>query len=197
MGRSMPSDDDPLIHPALSFSLLVAGMAATMSIISGLCLCGFGRKSSPDPSSPGVRSTEEAKATTATPATTEHGADTTIPLPPPTSMMELRDTCSSKYMPKSESTRKFGSTMSVKIPRSMSQARQQEEKLSKKKNIKLDTDDNSIWTKTIILGEKCRIRDDEDDVIFDRKDTQIHSTLQTSSSDPYVIPSQDNIQKGT
>ncbi|GKV03637.1 hypothetical protein SLEP1_g15911 [Rubroshorea leprosula] len=221
MGRNMPSmssGEDPLIHPASSFPLLVVGMAATMAIITGLC--GFRRKfrrrkSSPDPSFPGVESTEKAylkiptaEATTALP-TPEDEAKATIPLPPPPAMKDLRATFSFNYTPKSECTR----TMSVKVPRSMSFVGSQEEKLHKgwrkvKKAAKLKTDYDSVWTKTIVLGEKCRIRDDEDDVVYNGKGTNasrpstsypspsaLPLSRQTSSIDPNAIPSQDK-QKG-
>lgn len=151
-------EHDSLIHPQLSFSfsIFVVGMAATMAVITGLC--GFIRRKTP--SSPEI---ETGKVESAIPNPSAEvkpeedvEAAANIPLPPPPAMRELRESYSSNLMSRSE-TKMIdigsisSSNLNTKVP-------------STPKPNKVKTDDNSLLTKTIIKGEKCRIRDDEDNV---------------------------------
>lgn len=70
---------------------------------------------------------------------------------------------------------------------------------TRKKDKKLKHED-SIWKKTIILGEKCKIPDEDDDAIlydengnristYHRKSTSLALSRQNSGIDPGAIPS--------
>ncbi|EEF46090.1 conserved hypothetical protein [Ricinus communis] len=126
-----------------------------------------------------------------------------LPLPP---SKQLKETFSCKnLLTKSASTRNLVRNMSIKIPRSMSMARkdQQEDKIYHKKKGKLKHED-SIWMKTIILGEKCKVPDeDQDAAIYDSKGNRITTyhpktprslpvSRQNSFIEPSAIPSQDS-----
>lgn len=66
-----------------------------------------------------------------------------------------------------------------------------EEKIIKKGKLKHE---DSIWTKTIILGEKCKVsEEDEDAIIYDKDGNKIpayhkraYSTLSSQNSNPNV-----------
>ncbi|KAJ0031889.1 hypothetical protein Pint_13769 [Pistacia integerrima] len=97
---------------------------------------------------------------------------------------------------------KFERSVSIKVSRTLSSVKNQYEK--KKGKLK-SGEDNSVWRKTIILGEKCRPDDDDDDImIYDNKGNRIstyhkktndqsnHSLSRANSFiDPSSIPSQD------
>ena len=214
MGRRIPvsgDDDFELIHPLLTFTLLIAGLAATFSMILSLCIR---RKSSssPPPIQSSVSSHEfktseissselfdnnnpttqadttmvppSTQATTATMTTLDSGdkaendddglQNKELPLPP--AMTKLRETNSCKNLTKSPSkrkidttiikksmaTRKIDSNLSLKMPRSLSVmiTRDREEKNRKKGKLKHE---DSIWTKTIILGEKCKVSEESEE----------------------------------
>ncbi|XVE97698.1 hypothetical protein REPUB_Repub03eG0041300 [Reevesia pubescens] len=218
MGRMIPLDGDPIIHPALPFSLLVAGMAATIAIINGLC--GFWRKPRPELSSPRLADKSDidippsnaAAETTLVPPQhpittstaleteekTEDSEQVIKELPPPPGMRTLQESYScNNFMTKSASTRKLSSTLSVKHARSISVS-----KIREKRRLKAD---DSVWRKRIILGEKCKVSyddDDDDDVIYNGKHNTVSAyhpkTLSTMSisrtnsfREPDTIPNQD------
>ncbi|KAI4376437.1 hypothetical protein MLD38_014199 [Melastoma candidum] len=63
----------------------------------------------------------------------------------------------------------------------------------KKKQDKLKLED-SIWTKTIILGEKCRVPDDDEGVYYDNKGNKIsHSGLGPRDRWPSLGPDRSPI----
>ncbi|OMP05561.1 hypothetical protein COLO4_08756 [Corchorus olitorius] len=177
MGRMIPSyhDDHPIINPAMPISLMVAGMAATIAIITGLC--GFRKKKSPplDPTADDAATTaaDTAAQPQSTPLETEENIlELMKELPPPPAMQRtLMGTCSSNNLiGKSASTRKLSlSTLSVKHSRSISMNKFREkvgEKLGDKLvKPKAPPDQDSLWRKTIILGEKCKISDRTEDVV--------------------------------
>lgn len=225
MGRRIPTDETSLlIHPLLSLSLFVAGMAATVAIITALC--SFRRKSSQRSSSqsPDLKPEESSDVGNATnaeqPTTMAATTTTTTPqqdsetdqenedgrmskeLPLPPGMMysgQLQygnhDTTKTQ-MKKSASERRLLSHLSIKLPRSLSMAKKdkvKEEYNKRKNNGKLKPED-SIWMKTIILGEKCKVPDDEEPVIYDAKGRRIPAyhpkSRQSSFIDPSAIPDQ-------
>ncbi|EOY29937.1 Uncharacterized protein TCM_037314 [Theobroma cacao] len=221
MGRMIPLDGDPIIHSALPFSLLVAGMAATIAIITGLC--GFRRKPSADSSAAphlaekselDVPPSNNAAETTLVPPSvvttsitleteerTDNSEEVIKELPPPPAMRTLRETYScNNFMTKSASSRKLSSTLSLKHKRSISVNKIREKGKSKA--------EESVWTKTIILGEKCRVSDDHDDaVIYDGKGNRVTTyhprSLSTvslsrtcSSRNPDTISNQDKEKEG-
>ena len=217
MGWMIPSVGDPIIHQALPFSLLVAGMAATIAIITGLC--GFRRKPSPNLSAPHLAEKSDfdippssAAETTSLPPQqtttstaleteekTEKSEEVIKELPPPPGMRALKESYScNNFMTKSASTRKLSSTLSMKHIRSISVSKIREKKRSKA--------EDSVWTKTIILGEKCKHSSDDDGVIYNGKDNTVSayyprtkSTISISRTNSLrnsdTIPDQDK-EKG-
>ena len=215
MGRRIPADEtNLLIHPLLSISFFAAGMAATIAMITALC--SFRRKRSPPPSqSPASNITTETDAEPATMAAA--GTTTTTPqqdsetdqenedgreskeLPLPPRMRhsgQIDSTINNKsHMKKSASERRLLSNLSMKLPRSLSMARKDKvkEEYNKRKNAKLKPEE-SIWMKTIILGEKCKVPDEDEVVIYDAKGRRIPAyhpkSRQSSFIDPSAIPDQ-------
>ncbi|KAL6296002.1 hypothetical protein ACE6H2_004144 [Prunus campanulata] len=215
MGRRIPADEtNLLIHPLLSISFFAAGMAATIAMITALC--SFRRKRSPPPSqSPASNITTETDAEPATMAAA--GTTTTTPqqdsetdqenedgreskeLPLPPRMRhsgQIDPTINNKtHMKKSASERRLLSNLSMKLPRSLSMARKDKakEEYNKRKNTKLKPEE-SIWMKTIILGEKCKVPDEDEAVIYDAKGRRIPAyhpkSRQSSFIDPSAIPDQ-------
>ncbi|XVE70894.1 hypothetical protein DITRI_Ditri10aG0106800 [Diplodiscus trichospermus] len=175
-------------------------MAATIAIITGLC--GLRRKHSPhldtDPPSDAAETTSvpPQQATTSTALETDD-AQLIKELPPPPAMRTLTETYScNNAMTKSTSTRKFSTTLSAKHSRSISVS-----KIREKKKIKAE---DSLWRKTIILGEKCKRLDDEDDdegelntVSASHSGTQSTMSISRTNSfiDPDTVPNQDK-EKG-
>lgn len=136
------------------------------------------------------------------------------PLPPPPGMQRLSGTASYHYRSNSSasssSQRKLPTSMSMKalgngfgISSRQSSKRDQDNSNNnidhKKKDKKLKHED-SIWKKTIILGEKCKVPDEDDDSIlydekgnristYHRKSTSLALSRQSSNVDPDAIPS--------
>ncbi|MBA0744892.1 hypothetical protein Gogos_007494 [Gossypium gossypioides] len=147
------------------------GVTATMAIITGLC--GFRRRRPPDSPPPGLsqkpdiqselmEKTQEATAIETDAKTGDNNSKQQMVIkelpPPPGMMMKDAHSCNN-FTLKSDSTRKLGTTLSVK-----SISVKIREKKAKPK------DEDSIWKKTIILGGKCKISDDDNDaVIFNGK----------------------------
>ncbi|KAK8547355.1 hypothetical protein V6N13_098067 [Hibiscus sabdariffa] len=139
-------------------------MTATIAMFTGLC--GFRRKRSPALPPPELAEKsdtqtepEKSEQTTVieTPTTefrTEQMMTKELPLPP-----GLRTSRSSNnFTSKSESTRKVSTALSAKHIKSVSVKLRYKKKRSK--------DEDSIWKKTIILGGRCRISDDDDDAVI-------------------------------
>ncbi|KAG6624445.1 hypothetical protein I3843_16G029000 [Carya illinoinensis] len=184
MGRRIPLNEKPLIHPLLSFSLLVVGIAAAMATITALCGSRFRRRTSPPSSAPPPFETAEkpdlvdSTAITMTmtsspppkaaePVESEDILDNKLPLPP--AMKQMGESYSCRNMTKSSPYRKTSMNLSMKLPRSLSLARREENR-QRKEQLKME---DSVWMKTIILGEKCKVPDEEDAVIYDGKGKRI------------------------
>lgn len=219
MGRRIPEDETLLIHPVLSLSLLAAGMAAAIAIIAGLCGVRS-RKKSP-PFSPVLSTSTEKVEAFAPPSmlTAEHSPaqaaenvdsedatkdEDAVRLPLPPALQQKGETSSSNQIFKSMSERRLSTNMSLKVPRSLSVARyrdQKEENSRHNKKGKIKTED-SVWMKTIILGEKCKVPDEESSaVIYEGKGKKISAyhprtpssisiSRQSSFIDQDAIPSQ-------
>ncbi|MBA0681186.1 hypothetical protein Goari_012842 [Gossypium aridum] len=166
MGRIVPLDGDVVMHPALPFSLVVAATAATIAIITGLC--GFFRKPPPELEEPTSPTNEEQEPnTTADGGETEEGGNELLPPPPCMTALTFKNPENAgNLMKKSASTRsKLSSTFSVKKHvRSISVR----EIIEKGKHVQQrHHQEDSLWTKKIILGEKCRVsygvEDDDED----------------------------------
>ncbi|KDP34078.1 hypothetical protein JCGZ_07649 [Jatropha curcas] len=209
MGRTIPLADDsnlPLsIYQTLSFSFLLAGMAAVIAISTTLCGIGFGRKTEEKESdSSSHKKEEENLDSNISKASSEKQEDETtvsedgkendiekieLPLPP---AKQLRGTYScNNFMTKSASTRNLGKNTSMRMPRSMSMARRDRE-VKKKAKVKAD---DSVWMKTIILGEKCKVRREEEDDSMGKNISTYHpesvNSRQNSSPDINATPSQE------
>ncbi|GFQ07722.1 hypothetical protein PHJA_002916200 [Phtheirospermum japonicum] len=100
---------------------------------------------------------------------------------------------------------KLASSMSMKVLGSAAAAvgRQTSRREHRHKEKKLKPED-SIWKKTIILGEKCRVPDeDEDDILYDEKGNRIstyhhrksHSGKLSFSGQPSCIEPDELSQK--
>ncbi|PRQ27986.1 hypothetical protein RchiOBHm_Chr6g0311201 [Rosa chinensis] len=107
---------------------------------------------------------------------------------------------------KSASERRLLSNLSIKLPRSLSMAKRGEkskdESNNKRKNGRklsmssITKQEESIWMKTIILGEKCKVPEEDDIVIYDAKGRKIPAyhpkSRQNSLIDQTAIPNQFN-----
>ncbi|KAG5034082.1 hypothetical protein AAZX31_04G051600 [Glycine max] len=214
MGRKVPIENLSLIHPVIYLSFLAAGLAASMAIITALCSDRFRRKKSPSPPPPSsdpIEIAQELDATIPSNNETENENNNNnneeeeqvkeLPLPPAL-QQHPKDPFISDRMKRVTSERKAPLSLSIKMPRSLSVAKNWEQKEDKNKgtNIggKLKAED-SVWMKTIILGEKCVPDEEDDPVIFEGRGKRIsayhskrHSTMsisrQTSFLEPDALP---------
>ncbi|KAF5444761.1 hypothetical protein F2P56_033866 [Juglans regia] len=189
MGRRIPLNEKQLIHPLLSFSLLVVGIAAAIATITALCGSRFRKRTSPPSAPPPFETAEkpglvDSTAITMTmtsspptkaaePVESEDTLENKEPqvkeLPLPPAMKQVRESYSCRNMTNTSSYRKASMNLSMKLPRSLSLARREENR-QRKEELKMK---DSIWMKTIILGEKCKVPDEEDAVIYDGKGKRI------------------------
>ncbi|KAK9273632.1 hypothetical protein L1049_018442 [Liquidambar formosana] len=117
-----------------------------------------------------------------------------LKLPP---IRHLRGSSSQIYMSKSTSKPRLVACRSMLVSRSTAVARYQSrrEEQQGQKNGKLKTED-SVWMKTIILGEKCRVPDEEDDaILYDDKGNRISTyhpktprSLPVSRTNSFIDP---------
>lgn len=155
-----------------------------------------------------VRPTTQATSTLESQYKTENDGLQNKELPLPPAMMTSKESQSSNNLTRSMSTRKVTTFMgkkslstrkserslSIKLPRSLSAMGQDREDKNGKKG-KLKHED-SIWTKTIILGEKCKVSDEDDDaIIYENKGNRIsayhkktQSTMSLSRQTSHVEP---------
>ncbi|CAJ2643804.1 unnamed protein product [Trifolium pratense] len=234
MGRSVPLDDTTLIHPLLHFSFLAAGFAATIAIITVICTDLFRKKSQPEP--PKIEPSDVSKVlndstipstAVATRNSSQHEQENSpstddkdkqendnnefmkkeLPLPP--AMLVPKEPYYGNHLKRVTSERRASFSLSMKMPRSLSLARNwdhlkedkikrnwdhlKEDKIKKnwdhlkedkiKKNWdhlkeehikpKLKQEPDSVWMKTIILGEKCVPDEEDDPIIFEGKGKKI------------------------
>lgn len=194
MARRVPTSETHLIHPALSISLLAAWIAATIAIVAALCGTRYEKKPTPPPSESSLvnlttKNLETGSSSSASGAFsvgkggTEaegeggSGADEAealpLPLPP---IMRVNDT-NLAQMPRSVSVshhhKGFMASPSIHLPRSFSVAKAakhlpftKEERILHGRKDKVDS--HSLWQKTIILGEKCRVPKDDHDIYDDK-----------------------------
>ncbi|CAK9152095.1 unnamed protein product [Ilex paraguariensis] len=217
MGRKVPTGENQSIHPVLLLSLIMACIAATIAIVSSLC-GSLSRKKSPPSSAARNKTAENSDviiptpddATRSTIAAVELGetADTAQqqntelqqPLPPPPGMHHMRAASYHHWTDSTTSQGKLSSSMSMRVLGSGMTSRQssRREDNDKKREKKLKHED-SIWKKTIILGEKCKVPDEDDTIVYDEKGNKIETyhpktpsslplSRQTSFLDPNAIP---------
>ncbi|KAJ7966410.1 putative Transmembrane protein [Quillaja saponaria] len=196
-----------------------------MALISALCV-RFRKKSSPPLTSPDILTTDDIdKCSPTSPLEMETTATTTTPPPPqttevagaeaediretedkdtkskelqllqlPLAMKQTGDPDARRNIKKSRSERRLSMNLSMKMPRSLSVARNWDQKKGKFKS------EDSVWKKTIILGGKCKVPDEEDAVIYDCKGNKIPAyhprttssisafSRQSSFTDPDALP---------
>lgn len=162
------------------------GMASAVAMIKNLCSVRFRRRSAPKaikiPSQEGLLenldlSSSLSQQTTEAggPKENEESQFKELPLPPGKQFRDSGtavDDSGGSGMKKSASTRNLNITkaISARLPRSLSQVagRDREKKATLKH-------EDSIWKKTIILGEKCRVPDQDEDeaILFDENGRKI------------------------
>lgn len=153
----------------------MALMAGKNCYVSALRI-GRKKPSSPSPSSNKKKSSSALECEGKTANDVQQVKDQ--PQLPP-AMEKLTEKNSCKPATRTLSMRKFERSVSIKVSRTLSSVKNQYEK--KKGKLKSD-EDNSVWTKTIILGEKCRPDDDDDIMICDDKGNRI-STYHKKTND--------------
>ncbi|KAJ7958376.1 putative Transmembrane protein [Quillaja saponaria] len=186
-------------------------MAATMAIISAMCIDRFRKKISPPPTSADPLTIQDIDkcspplimametTTTITPPLPPQIIEETgpediretenndtqmkdIPLPP--AMKQTGDTFFRNNMEKCRSERRLSMNLSIKLPRSLSVARNWDHKKGKLKT------EESIWTKTIILGEKCKVPGEDDAVLYELKGNKIPAFHPRTTSSISVLSRQ-------
>ncbi|KAK2986153.1 hypothetical protein RJ640_019559 [Escallonia rubra] len=130
------------------------------------------------------------------------------PLPPPPRMSHLRAASCHFQSSSTASEGKLSSSMSMRVQQGgamLSRQSSRRENFDSKREKKLKHErklkhEDSIWKKTIILGEKCRVPNEDDAVVCDEKGHIIPAyhrkiassflvSRQTSGIDPDAIPS--------
>lgn len=202
MGRRTPIPPDA-IHPALAFFLVVAWVAATMTVLLSLCAT-CNRKSSTKSSSGSPRSppsNEEQKPAaeaTAAQASEEEEEEK----PPPQETQEERVTVIEMapdvathgplpptVLPASASKQKLSLSFSRGLPDKLRASRRER---------KGGDGEDTIWKKTIILGEKCKVGSDDEEeemVVLDENGNRQRSyrprsprSQQTSRNNSFAYP---------
>lgn len=223
MGRSIPAGNSPITNRALSYAFFAGWIAATIAVIAAMCGVRFPwRRSTPPGGGSSRKCTEEIApaptsntAAPATPTSREEGVglnpdDAAKPklqtvsqeLPLPPGMRTLEESRSfNNNLSKSTSTQKMKTSLSLRVPSmrmpSMSMLRREDGSNLLGKAGKPFKREDSIWTKTIILGEKCQVPEDEEDetIIYDHKGNRIStyhrknpSSLPISRSNSCIDP---------
>ncbi|KAK4274564.1 hypothetical protein QN277_017765 [Acacia crassicarpa] len=185
MGRRIPFADNNnhnlllLIHPFLYYSFLAATLAASIVIISALCGVRSRKKPSSPPPSDHLHTTKHYDA--GSPPTNESGnRSNEIPVPP-AMQQQSKESGSTSNMRKANNS-EHGSSFSLrKGPRNLSVSKSGDLKENGRKKEKLKAEE-SVWMKTIILGEKC-VPDEEDNaVIYEGKGKKISAYHPRNSS---------------
>ncbi|PNY15621.1 hypothetical protein L195_g012320 [Trifolium pratense] len=110
-----------------------------------------------------------------------------LPLPPAMQVMQQsNNNINTKLVNRTTSERKLKFNLSMKMPRSLSLARNWDKKEDKYKNLEIGKKeklkaDEGVWMKAIILGEKCVPDEEEDAVIYEGKGKKISAYHPRSS----------------
>lgn len=178
MGRNFPRVEKLTSAPSIvSISLLIACIVATFVVVSSLC--GLSRKKQ---SSAEKKSDEEPANLQINTATEDTKlkrkssnksvlASSERPRSPP----KLKHARSSSYHFQTNSSASFGkswSSTSMRLQGGMNALRQSSVRGDRFKEWKQKTfeHEDSIWKKQIILGEKCKVPDEDDDtILYDEK----------------------------
>lgn len=198
MVRNIPTSKTPTNNPLLSRSFIFAFILSTVTIISLLC-AKKKKKRAPPSNNPARKITEDTKPLVSTTnkrtsevahVKTENKTGDPPPLEPPTPQQKelpppprLANIRASSYHVGSSSNTSNGAKLTPSMSVRLSGRLKGLKKGSKKENDngkdkEYDTDkmqrEDSVWKKRIILGEKCRVPDeDEDDIIYDEHGMKI------------------------
>ncbi|KAK7351284.1 hypothetical protein VNO77_10607 [Canavalia gladiata] len=162
-------------------------MAASMAIITALCSFRFRRKTAPETTETDNDLDAPQSITVADAEQNDdnnEGQGKELPLPPAMQVMQQpKDPFVSNNLKRVTSERKASFSLSIKMPRSLSVRHHKEDKIKGK----LKPED-SVWMKTIILGEKCVPDEEADAVIYEGKGKRIsayhtkrHSSISVSA----------------
>ncbi|KAK4412639.1 hypothetical protein Salat_2911000 [Sesamum alatum] len=126
----------------------------------------------------GGESTEDQARDTA--QTTSN--DQQVPLPPPPGKQQYSRALSFNHPPERSHSMasKLVSSLSMRVSNGMAAGRQFSRREEKPRKLKPE---DSIWKKTIILGERCKVPDhDEDSILYDEKGNRIAAFHQKTPS---------------
>ncbi|CAN4076727.1 unnamed protein product [Withania somnifera] len=198
MGRNIPLEEvRPIYHPLVYFSFVVACISATVAIFSSLCASSNTRDNinkenssgtkSPKETSPSIYDASFKRNSTEQSQQGEESIFLQQRLPPPPSMGAIsssnshlkansmvpttHSSSSNGRLSASVSMRAFGGSLGSR----QTSRREDSEYDNKKRDKKLNKDEDSIWKKQIILGEKCKIPADEydDTILYDENGNRI------------------------
>ncbi|CAH1427686.1 unnamed protein product [Lactuca virosa] len=198
MVRNIPTSKTPTNNPLLSRSFIFAFILSTITIISLLC-AKKKKKRAPPLNNPARKISENTKLLVSTTnkrtsevahVKTEDKTGNPPPLEPPTPQQKelpppprLASIRASSYHVGPSSNTSHGAKLTSSMSMRLSGRLKGLKKGSKKENDngkdkEYDTDklqrEDSVWKKRIILGEKCRVPDeDEDDIIYDEHGMRI------------------------
>lgn len=171
MGRIFPRVEKLTSSSSIiSISLLIACIVATFVVVSSLCSLSLKKKKSSKKKS---NEPVNSRINTVTEDTKLKRKSSYKSLPEsserPRSPPKLKHARSSSYhFQTSASFGKLTSSMSTRLQGGMNSLRQSSVREDRFKEWKEKTfkHEDSIWKKQIILGDKCRVPDDEDDTIL-------------------------------
>ncbi|GAB4837085.1 hypothetical protein Ancab_001997 [Ancistrocladus abbreviatus] len=180
----------PSIYPTLTLSFHVAWMAVLVAIIGGQC-GNRSKKTPPSDNNEATDNTatdenvtkasaNESNLPQQTSTTTADQEETQKPLPPPPAAVALelevdgdrmkspprridRSSTLHTYMSNNTSQRKLSGSISMRMSGAKSIGQRVEETKDDAQKLFLLKQEDSIWQKKILLGEKCRRDDDEAD----------------------------------
>nr|GMD42770.1 Phosphatidylinositol 3,4,5-trisphosphate 5-phosphatase [Ipomoea batatas]GMD45870.1 Phosphatidylinositol 3,4,5-trisphosphate 5-phosphatase [Ipomoea batatas] len=227
MGRIFPSDYYHHHHytafPLLSLSLFVLSIATTLSIVTALC--GFLSRKEEEVvvleleedtnnglESPPSNTSEDGAAAEGSEGQSDDGV-MSQPLPPPPAMRSASyhyrsSSQASSLLASPAAHKKLVASMSMKVGGQGTRHTSKKDDVfaggvamgDKKRDKKLKHED-SVWKKTIILGEKCRVHhDSEEEIVLDEDGNRITPYRPKTSAAPPSMSRQSsavdvNVQK--
>lgn len=173
MVRNFPTRESSPHNPLPSYTINVAFVAAIVTLVSSLCGIKKKKHRTSSPLTTREPSADEETQTFEVRIQEKRDNPPLLDLPPPPAIRSLRASSSYQDLSNSNVTSqkgKLSTSMSMKSIRSFKKASKREEKHEKNKL----SHEDSLWKKTIILGEKCRVPDDEEEpVVYDEKGMRI------------------------
>ncbi|KAK4745550.1 hypothetical protein SAY87_011862 [Trapa incisa] len=218
MARSIPAGNSPITNRALSYVFFAGWIAATIALMTAMCGVRFlwRRLRSPPGAGSSQKTTAEEAAppplasNTAAPPSLEEDAGSNsdeaakpnlgtfsqeLPLPP--GMRALNETRSFKGLSRSTTwTSKMKTSLSLKVRSmripSMSMLKRENGKdILKKAGKPFKKEEDSVWTKAIILGERCQVPEADEEIIYDHMGNPV-STYHPKNPRPSMPISRSN-----